>query len=365
VAVLAALLPAAAPPRYAFGAEPPTLDNIIERASSLQPATEDQRGWSIAIDNDLFAPAQHDRDYTGGLAITVSGAQTADYWWSLDPLLQHLDGLLIGDNADQSDSGVHKAVQVGWLSFTPQDLAAEAVQPGDRPYASLLFVSASSQHVAPDARTVRYSDLSLGLLGLSFTSNLHATIHKAVGSDAPRGYGRQISSGGEPTARYAIGGSTLRGRRLVSGAGLLETQTAWELSAGYLTEASYSVSARLGAIRTPWWSFNPERVDYIAQPAPVARGRGSRLSEVYVWSGAKLRLRAYNAFLQGQFRDSAERLSADEINHLIGEIWLGVTAQFSGGTHMSYAIRIQSAEIREGLGRRDPIWAGVTISHGF
>ncbi|HEY4646700.1 MAG TPA: lipid A deacylase LpxR family protein [Steroidobacteraceae bacterium] len=346
-------------------AEPPSLDSIIERASAEQPAIEDARGWSLAIDNDLFAPAQSDRDYTGGLGVTVSGAQTAEYWWSLDPLLRRLDSLVFTRDAEWSESRLHQGVQVGLMSFTPQDLAADEVRFEDRPYASLLFVSAARQYLAPDARSVRYSDLTFGILGLSLTSNLHAAIHKAVGSDAPRGYGHQIASGGEPTARYAIGGSTLRGRRLMLGPGLLETQTTWELSAGYLTEASYAVSARLGAINSPWWTFNPERVDYIVQPAPIARTDGRGLSEVYVWAGAKVRLRAYNAFLQGQFRDSDHVFASDEINHVIGEIWFGVTGQFAGGTQMSYAVRVQTSEVRDGLGRRDPVWAGVTISRGF
>ena len=346
-------------------AQTPDLDSLIERASSDRPAIDGGRGWSLAIDNDLFAPAQNDRDYTGGLGITVSGAQTADYWWSLDPLLGVVDHLLLARAADRSDMRVQHAVQVGLLSFTPQDLGTAEVNFEDRPYASLLFVTAARQHVAPDARSVRYSDLTLGILGLSFTSNLHDAIHKAAGSDTPRGYGHQISSGGEPTARYAIGGSTLRGQRLSLGSGLLETKTTWELSAGYLTEASYAVSTRLGAINSPWWTFNPERVDYIARPSPVAHGRGSGLTELYVWAGAKLRLRAYNAFLQGQFRDSDHLFAPDEINHVIGEVWFGVTNQFLGGTQMSYAVRYQTAEIRDGLGRRDPVWAGVTISHSF
>jgi hypothetical protein len=104
-------------------------------------------------------------------------------------------------------------------------------------------------------------------------------------------------------------------------------------------------------------------VDYIAQPSPVGRGRG--LSELYVWAGAKARLRAYNAFLQGQVRESDHRLGASELNHMIGELWLGITGRTFGGTQMSYAVRYQTAEIRDGLGSRDPVWAGVTISHSF
>jgi Uncharacterized protein conserved in bacteria (DUF2219) len=346
------------------GEDTAAVDLLLERAYSEELPLESGRGWSLAIDNDLFAPTQSDRDYTGGVGITVSGPQTADYWWSLDPLLRRIDRLLIpGGHSPRST--VNHAVQVGLVSFTPQDLVEEDVNLADRPYASMLFVTGSRQYVAPDARSVRYSDLTLGVLGLSITSDIHNAVHRAIGSDIARGYAHQVSAGGEPTARYVTGGARLRAQRLALGSRLVEAKTTWELSAGYLTEMSYAVSARLGDIDSSWWTFTPERVDYIAQPSPVDRRSGRGLSELYVWAGAKARLRAYNAFLQGQFRHSDHRFGASDVNHLIGEVWLGITGRTFGGTQLSYAMRYQTAEIREGLGSRDPVWAGITISHSF
>jgi hypothetical protein len=344
---------------------PASVDALIERAYSTPATPEPGRGFSLAIDNDLFAPTQSDRDYTGGLGITVSGAQTADYWWSLDPVLRSIDRIVLPGRESRGYSTVQHAVQVGLVTFTPQDLLAEDVNTADRPYASLLFATAARQYLAPDARSVRYSDLTLGVLGLPVTSDLHNAIHRAVGSPAARGYAHQISAGGEPTVRYATGGSRLRAQRLTLGSRLVEAKTTWEISAGYLTETSYAVSARLGNINSSWWTFNPERVDYIAQPSPIAPRTGGSLRELYVWAGVKARMRAYNAFLQGQLRDSDHRFSAAELNHVIGEFWLGVTTRSSGGTQMSYAVRYQTAEIRDGLGSRDPVWAGVTISRSF
>ena len=344
--------------------EAAAVDQLIERAYSEPTASEAVQGWSLAIDNDLFAPTQSDRDYTGGLAITVSGPQTAGYWWSLDPLLKRIDRLAIPREASRHAT-INNAVQVGWVSFTPQDLLAEDVNVADRPYASMVFVTGARQYVAADARSVRHSDLTVGVLGLPLTSDVHSAVHRAVGSETARGYAHQISAGGEPTARYVTGGSRLRAQRLTLGSRLVEAKTTWELSAGYLTEMSYAVSARLGDIDSSWWTFTPERVDYIAQPSPVERRSGRGLTELYVWAGAKARLRAYNAFLQGQFRDSDHRFGASDLNHVIGEVWLGITARTFGGTQVSYAVRYQTAEIREGLGSRDPVWAGITISQSF
>lgn len=167
-----------------------SVDRLIERASLPLPA-EVGRGWSLAIDNDLFAPAQSDRDYTGGLGGTISGMQSADYWWSLDPVLGRIDRFVLPEGEDLPASNAHHAVQVGLLSFTPEDLRDAEVVTADRPYASLLFITTARQYVASDKRSLRYSELTLGALGLSLTSDLHNAIHRAVGSDPPRGYGNQ------------------------------------------------------------------------------------------------------------------------------------------------------------------------------
>lgn len=310
-ALLAAGVPAAVAANEPVSDSEP-VEQLMERASSSLPEKAGG-GWAVAVDNDLFAPAQTDRDYTGGLGVTIGGKHTADYWWSIDPLLGRIDRVVLPEAKGSSDAGVHHAVQIGLLSFTPEDLSTVEVVTADRPYASLLFVTAARQYVASDERTLRYGELTLGALGLSFASDLHNAIHRVVGSDPARGYANQISAGGEPTARYVTGGSTLRARHLALGDRLLEATTTWESSAGYISEASYAVSARLGDIHSPWWSFNPERADYLGRTASVARRRDGATRELYVFAGARLTLCAYNAFLQGQFRDSAHTFAADEI----------------------------------------------------
>lgn len=361
IALVALALVAAA----RVSAEEVTRGASLDRADSetLRSLSQPYGGWSLAIDNDLFGPASSDRDYTGGIALTVSGPNTGRSWWSLDPALRQMDRALLGRNRDVARATIQHSAQVGLISFTPQDITRADVIADDRPYASLMYVTTARQYVDSDERRVRQSALTLGILGLSFTSDVHDAIHEAVGSETPRGYANQISGGGEPTLRYVLSDSKLRGQRIALGSGLLETKTTAEMSLGFLTEASYAVSTRLGAIDSPWWSFNPERVDYIAQPSAVARARGG--SEFYFWAGAKLRVRAYNAFLQGQFRDSAHTFASGDLEHVIGEAWIGFTGELGNGTTMSYSVRYQTAEISRGVGSRDPVWAGVTITHSF
>jgi hypothetical protein len=338
-----------------------TVEDIMRRAANTVP--DEVTGWSIALDNDLFGPAHTDRDYTGGLGVSVYGAPTAKYWWSLDRLLKYVDEPLFARSANWQDAQRLHAVQAGVVIFTPQDITSAAVVENDRPYASMLFVTSSRDYIAAGERGTRYSGLTLGVLGLRATTDLQEAVHKVIRSDDPRGSGNQISEGGELTARYFTGGSQLRAQRLAFGDKSIEAKTTWEMSAGYLTEASYSISTRFGVIDSPWWTFNPERVDYMVQPAPQAPANGR--SEMYFFAGAKVRLRAYNAFLQGQFRDSVHTISAGDLNYVIGEAWLGFATRLSGGTQISYAVRYETAEIRDGLANRSPVWGGVTISHSF
>jgi hypothetical protein len=346
----------------AHSQEEPSQDITVKQ--TIKRSDTEISGWSIALDNDLFGPANTDRDYSGGFGVSINGARTAKYWWSLDRLLKHIDAPLFAGNSSWRDVRPDHSLQTGLLIFTPQDLATTGVIEDDRPYASLVFLTSMRDYVADDARHSRYSGLTLGVLGLQATADVQRAVHKVMGSVEPRGFKNQISEGGELTARYLTGGSALRGQRLV-GDKVFETKTTWETSVGYLTEASYAVSTRFGAINSPWWTFAPERVDYLAQPTPLPPPSADGSGELYVWAGAKLRLRAYNAFLQGQFRDSAHTMDASDLNHVIGEAWLGITNRLSNGTQLAYVMRYQTAEVRSGAGRRNPVWAEVTISHSF
>src|SRR6267154_420693 len=60
---------------------------------------------------------------------------------------------------------------------------------------------------------------------------------------------------------------------------------------------------------------------------PIMRGSGP---EVFAMLGGRLKARAYNAFLQGQFRNSDYCSSNDQVNHVLGEAWAGVEFRTTG-----------------------------------
>jgi hypothetical protein len=343
--------------------------NVVASVSDIEDAiaevvVSNQRlGWlegvdamRVQIDNDLFAGDNQDRDYTGGLSITISGDRARDGFLSLDPLLGRLDRLVF--NSDETN--VHNARQIGLLAFTPKNTLVREVQPDDRPYASLLFVSNGRVTVDADDRAAWTSSLTVGVLGLSLTSNVHGAVHELVGSEKPLGYDHQISAGGEPTARYTLARQNLW---IADPSGQIDVKTTVQGSVGFLTETSASISMRAGRFNSPWWSFAPELTDYMSAPVPSESYRGGR--ELYVFAGARLKARAYNAFLQGQFRDSEVRYTSGEVQPLLAEAWIGVVTQILDQTQLSYALHYQTAELRDGPASRDTLWGAVQLTHSF
>jgi hypothetical protein len=313
-------------------------------------------GVRLQVDNDLFAGGQRDRDYTGGFGFTFSGTDARDRYLSLDPVLSKIDGLTSPIEA----ASTHHARQLGLVVFTPRDvLSKEAIQ-NDRPYASLLFTTNARMRVEPDNRTAWSSSFTVGALGLAATEAIHDTVHSVVGSQSPQGYEHQISAGGEPTARYTLARHYLV---VADPTGSVDVKATVQGSVGYLTETSAAITMRFGRFDTPWWSFAPELTDYIAAPVPID-ARQAR-PEVYMHAGIRVKARAYNAFLQGQFRQSDVTYSFDELEPVLAEAWVGFVTQLFEQTQVSYTLNYQTAEIRKGPAARDYFWGAVQLSHSF
>ena len=88
----------------------------------------------------------------------------------------------------------------------------------------------------------------------------------------------------------------------------------------------------------------------------------TRVTESYFWAGVSFKLHAYNAFLEGQFRDSEVSYDGDDINRGIVEACLGYTLALDDGYSFTYSIRGHSSEINRGDGDRNVIWGGILIS---
>lgn len=321
-------------------------------------------GWALFMDNDAFTLGTHDHDYTGGMALTLAGRRAREWPWSLDAALVRLDAAA-GLDAGSAD-GVWHAMQLSMLAFTPAEIRVASPIPGDRPYASIVYLANSRTTVLPDANTAYQTSFAVGLLGLDVAKATQRSLHAAIAADEPTGWNHQVSEGGEPTARYTM---ARLGLRVAAGGGgtRLELKDSMGASAGYITEANAALTLRWGTIHTPWWSFVPERAEYMTEPAPVFGGQAAsgQAREFYVWAGVKARARVYNALLQGQFRDSALRYDFADTRPLMGELWAGVTRELALGYRLSWVLRYQSSELRTEPGDRDLFWGGLSLSRSF
>lgn len=339
------------------------MDTSAHAADSPEPQ---HSGWSLYLDNDTLVPSPRDQDYTGGFSLTQAGRAAAS-GVSLDPVLGHINDALgiEGESAEAGRLQLH-ARQLGVAIFTPGDMEVDDITRGDRPYSGLVYMASTRLLLDPhQPDTVHQSTLTLGLLGLEVVGELQQELHQSIGAARPVGWEHQISNGGEPTFRYSHAVQHLLASGSVS-ALRYEVKPSAEAGIGFITDANASLSMRFGRISTPWWSFAPDRSEYFSQPSPgLARHHMDGPRELYVWAGAKAKVRPWNAFLQGQFRDSDLTYGASEVRPVLFEGWLGVTGQISRKYWLSWVLRYQTSELREGAGDRNLLWGSVFINRYY
>ncbi|WP_111640489.1 lipid A deacylase LpxR family protein [Marinimicrobium alkaliphilum] len=321
-------------------------------------AEPERASWALAMDNDILALGGKDQDYTYGFNFTYTGLAAKRGWYSLDAPLGWIDSVLGVEGL--SSQGVSKhSIEVGMFGFTPNDIEAADPLPGDRPYASLVYWSNAREQLDARQGVAWKSTLAVGVLGLDLVGQVQNESHALFDSTPVRGWSHQVSNGGEPTARYTLA----RQQHVATVLNNLEVKSTVQGSVGYLTEASWSLSVRGGRYHTAWSSFNPELVSYGEKSSYT--NSSLSVDEHYFWGGVSVKARAYNAFLQGQFRDSTVTLDRDELRTLLVEAWLGYTVAFSQGYRVSYVLRGHSSEIRQGEGDRNLLWGGLILSRSF
>ncbi len=316
-------------------------------------------GWSFYLDNDAFSFLTVDRDYTGGFAVTLSGKRASEYFFSLNHLLHPLNNIMgISRITEPAGSFQLHNLEFGLTSFTPDNITESKPINNDHPYASLVFLANSRQSVIPAKRLSTQSTLTVGLLGTPLSEWMQTGIHNILNQQVPQGWHHQISDGGEPTIKYTFTLQKTFFPRPGSGHSFFELKTGSEASIGFTTDLGISMHTRLGDIHTPWWSFNPHQAEYInlGTPQPGSSGSG----ELYLWAGASLKHRLYNAILQGQFRKSDVTFNRSELNPWIAEAWAGITKNFKNGFGISFFIRSRNNEIKY-LDSRNPIWGGFIL----
>jgi hypothetical protein len=321
---------------------------------------DDKQAWAVSMDNDLFVPTGQDRDFTAGFALTYTGHSGVKYWQGLDNGLAAVDRLHGLDVSGRENSLVTPSIEIGAYGFTPENIEARDVQGNDRPYASLVYLSASRIYQATSGRDAWTSAITIGVLGSDVFEDAQNAVHNATNSDRARGWTHQVSDGGELTLRY----QTAYHQYWNISSPSVELKTTYFGSVGYLTEGGIALSTRSGRISSPDYRFNPELISYGERVNDVAAAPYAG-RESYFWGGVALKARAYNAFLQGQFRDSEHTLHASELRPILAEAWIGYTLSFARDMKFSYVLRAQTSEIKKGKGDRNLLWGGLVLSQSF
>jgi hypothetical protein len=316
---------------------------------------------ALQLDNDLFGAGSSDRDYSWGATVTFGSPEPGRLLRPLDRAREGLESILPEQNA----AAVSRATQVGIIAMTPDDLKATEALPDDRPYASLVYATSSKLSVAESGDRSRYTSLTLGVLGTGVAESLQRAVHKVQNGIVPAGWDHQVSEGGELTARVVHAEQWLVGDTESPSGALRQTKLTLSGSAGYLTEAGAAISMRWGRIDTPWWSFNPELGDYTPAPVAPMNGYGFGASpEMYGFVGARVKARAYNALLQGQFRHSDVRVASDDVARFQAEVWAGVTTVLLDW-HVTYSLHAASREITAEPADRTLVWASLSFARAF
>ncbi len=334
--------------------------------AEAQVVEKPETGWTFYLDNDALISGSPDRDYTGGFAVTLSGSQATRYLPFLHSMRESSDQL--SGFAHYTDSGqgfsLH-SFEFGLMLFTPTDQTTSMPILDDHPYASILFAAQSQQSINPAEHIAYQSTLTLGILGLHIGSAIQTSIHRFIDVDKPRGWHNQISDGGELTAKY----TTSLQKTLFMQHNPYRAQQEFKVNAeanvGFSTDINVGINWRIGRLNTPWWSFNPHQADYINLGSPVTAMAGQeKHRELFFWFGANVKYRFYNSILQGQFRDSKVTFGHDQLNHVIGEIWGGVTYEFADNFRGSLFYRARTAEIDTDKAHA-PRWAGIILSRAY
>ena len=315
------------------------------------------QNWALSFDNDILVPSSRDQDYTYGVSLSASGSAIAEGFGFIHEPLSVLNKNLAGFTT--ANNATTHSVEFGIYGFTPEDLAVTIPNHDDRPYASMVYLSAAQEQAGAQENVVWRSALTLGVLGLDVAGQLQNEVHRLIDSQLAEGWQHQISDGGELTARYTLARQTL----WTLGNPNLELKTSWMGSLGYITEIGYGASLRFGHIASRWQSYNPELTQYREQASQATAGKCQ--NESYFVAGVALKARAYNAFLQGQFRRSEVTYSGSELEHGIVEAWMGYTHAFANGYRVSYVLRGHSSEVKHGAGDRNVMWGGLTLAQHF
>ncbi len=354
------------------------LISCLQLCFLLHAGAQTSDSWTAGLvaDQDilltLIGMPNEDRNYTMGAGLFFSDSKLAksSFFWParlLSRVMYHLD------KEDQKENAI---IQIGATGFTPRYLGENVADSlyyivNDRPFASLLFLSAKHQIISD--RKVITNQLVLGAMGLHVARAVQTLIHEKhmFGStrEIPYGWKYQISNNFEPAilvsnkVDYLF--DLISNPRSNTHPILAQAILSREIRLGYYTGASGSVAFKVGWLdRDRWASYDAYQLGHANKrnkPAPT------RLQpEFYLLSSFRPNLVLYNAMLMGQFRDNYHDLSFGEMRKVVMEGFAGIggTATFSGGRRaVNLLVYLSGRSPEHNLSlKRYHYWGGFQLS---
>ena len=307
---------------------------------ALPPKTSSPLHFKVQIENDLLVtPYNEDRDYTMGLKLISKGDWISNYrmdnplkwansWWSwLKPYQQ----------------SNQQSVNLISETYTPDNLPESKPLHDDRPYASLILIQWEKTEPLSKTFYLR-SSFAFGALGLSISKEAQRLVHASARwgrknsglynlvdhPKDPKGWGNQISNGGEPTGLYSIE----VGKKIPMG--LFVNHLFSRVSLGYQTKLDLGLSL---------------------QSTPFFQTTESYCRIIGSWQITKP---IYNSLLQGQFRASPVTFSSNKLQTFIYNGQLGVEINYQKYL-LQFSLNGKSPEII-GQSRRH-YWGSLSVGY--
>ena len=297
--------------------------------------------FDLQVQNDSIGLGDNtDRGYTNGveIAYTLASSQTPA---GLEAFAQNLP--LFPEGA----SGTAVQFVFGQEMYTPDDLSAEQLLSGDRPYAGWLYGGMRAKSLTLDESDSRHDRLDvwaldIGVVGPSSRADQYQReFHKLIGSADPRGWRHQIRDEVGAILRYERhrrGGAT----ELWEGVDG-DITTAFEAQVGNIdTRVTLGTSVRIG------WNLPRDfgtGLEAAASPGDAAAARARESGHVFFVLGVDGHAVARNIFLDGNtVKDSH---SVDKL-WFVAELRAGFEIELTRRIRLSYLHHFRTPEFETG-----------------
>lgn len=315
--------------------------------------------YSVYLDEDNLQAigTTTDRNYTLGFGVKVQNISMSES--SLGQKLAKLkdnEGLFFHSSQKYfpvryagSLVGTSGSFMLLGTGFTPRNLNTSAIQYGDRPYSAVITIGYGLNRLYDVAgKNPRYftTEVSVGALGTGVGAQLQTLVHQAVNDGdsnlphTPKGWGNQISNGGEATFLimnrvsyriFSLGFNKWQNQSKCYDEHALryfDFTYSKEGFIGYYTGAAIAGTARFGLLDSRNWTANNFPLQAGAQAgsdSELAEGVNVKRNfyarrrnfELYVSSQLKPTIMLYNALLEGQFKHSVYTISGNNTNPFI------------------------------------------------